>query len=161
VSTNRFVRIIETLSLHEVRFIIVGGVAAVLQRVPVNTVDFDILYDCEPENVQRLLSALALLGAVLRDQPGHQSVSEQLLLSSGMHRLHTEHLDLDAMSKLQDGSGYRDLLSETDKIDVAGYVVDVLKLEKLIELKQHLTRAKDRFLLVHMQATLEERNRMR
>ena len=31
---NRFLRLIEILTRHDVRFIVVGGVAAVLQRVP-------------------------------------------------------------------------------------------------------------------------------
>jgi len=34
---NRFLRLIEILTRHDVPFIVVGGIAAVLQRVPVNT----------------------------------------------------------------------------------------------------------------------------
>jgi len=40
---NRFLRLIEVLVRHDVRLIVIGGVAAVLQRVPINTQDFDLL----------------------------------------------------------------------------------------------------------------------
>lgn len=40
---NRFLRLIEVLVRHEIRFIVVGGIAAVLQRVPINTQDFDLV----------------------------------------------------------------------------------------------------------------------
>ena len=36
-----------------------------------------------------------------------------------------------------------------------------VKLEKLIDIKRKLTRPKDRFMLIHLEATLEERERMR
>jgi len=36
--------IIHTLVAHEVEFIVVGGMAAVLQGAPVHTIDLDIVY---------------------------------------------------------------------------------------------------------------------
>jgi hypothetical protein len=161
VSTNRFVRLIETLCLHEVRYIVVGGVAAVLQRVPVNTMDFDIVHDRDPENVQRLSAALALLGATVRDSPQNLSPTQDELATAPCLRLRTGHLDLDLMGILAEGLTYADLLPDSEKIEVAGYIVDVLKLEKLIDLKRKATRPKDRFMLIHLEATLEERERMR
>jgi len=55
---NRFLRLIEVLTRHDVRFVVVGGVAAVLQRVPINTQDFDLVHDPAKDNVARLLLAL-------------------------------------------------------------------------------------------------------
>ncbi len=69
MSANRFARVLDALVRHEVRFIVVGGVAAVLQRVPITTVDFDILHDRAPDNVERLLAALRDLDATYRDDP--------------------------------------------------------------------------------------------
>jgi hypothetical protein len=66
---NRFLRLIEILVRHDVRFIVVGGIAAVLQRVPVNTQDFDLVHDRAKDNVARLLIALQELGATYRDDP--------------------------------------------------------------------------------------------
>lgn len=60
---NRFLRLIEVLTRHQVRFVVVGGVAAVLQRVPVATQDFDLVHDRAEDNVQRLLGSAPSTGA--------------------------------------------------------------------------------------------------
>ena len=59
--------LIQSLAAHDVEFIIVGGVAALLQGAPINTIDLDIVYARSPVNVDRALAALADLGAVYRD----------------------------------------------------------------------------------------------
>jgi phage terminase Nu1 subunit (DNA packaging protein) len=79
---NRFLHLIEVLVRHNVRFIIVGGVAAVLQRVPVNTQDFDLVHDRAQDNVKRVLMALAELQAVYRDDPRMLSPNESHLLGN-------------------------------------------------------------------------------
>ncbi len=47
-------------------FIIVGGVCAVLQGVPVTTADLDIVHRRSEENVTKLLAALDALAAQSR-----------------------------------------------------------------------------------------------
>ena len=56
--------IIGTLVAHDVEFIVVGGMAAVLQGAPVHTIDLDIVYALSEPNIERLQSALTKLGAV-------------------------------------------------------------------------------------------------
>jgi predicted nucleotidyltransferase len=160
MSPNRFARVLETLVRHDVRFIIVGGVAAVLQRVPVATQDFDIVHDRAPDNVTRLLRALADLGAVYRDDPRNLTPNESHLLGAGSQLLRTGSLDLDVLGSIDQGLTYQDLLADTELLEVAGHRVRVLTLEKLIAIKQKLDRPKDKFMLVHLLATLEERARM-
>jgi predicted nucleotidyltransferase len=161
VLTNRFARVLESLVRHDVRFIVVGGVAAVLQRVPVNTQDFDIVHDRRPDNVERLLAALAELDAVYRDDPRRLRPNASHLLSAGAQLLRTERLDFDVLGSIDDGKSYDDIVPDTDLIEVAGCVVRVLTLERLIEMKRKLTRPKDKFMLLHLEATLDERSRMR
>jgi len=161
VLTNRFARVLESLARHDVRFIVVGGVAAVLQRVPVNTQDFDIVHDRRPDNVERLLLALAELDAVYRDDPRRLRPNESHLLGAGAQLLRTERLDFDILGSIDDGKSYDDLLPDTDLIEVAGCAIRVLTLERLIEVKRKLTRPKDKFMLMHLEATLDERSRMR
>ena len=59
---NRLRDVFESLSDHEVRYLVIGGIAAVLHGVPRATFDLDILIDATPENAQRLLEALAEAG---------------------------------------------------------------------------------------------------
>lgn len=44
---------------HNVRYIVIGGIAAVLYGVPRATFDLDILIDANPDNARKLLDALA------------------------------------------------------------------------------------------------------
>jgi hypothetical protein len=61
--------LIRILAKHEVEFIIVGGMAAVLRGTPVNTFDLDVVYERSATNIERLLQALDELDAVVRDDP--------------------------------------------------------------------------------------------
>jgi hypothetical protein len=43
---------------HNVKYVVIGGIAAVLHGVPRATFDLDILIEATPDNAQRLLDAL-------------------------------------------------------------------------------------------------------
>ena len=49
---------IRVLSKHKVKYVVIGGIAAVLHGVPRATFDLDILIEATPSNAQRLLDAL-------------------------------------------------------------------------------------------------------
>ena len=53
----------------DVEFILVGGVSAVVQGVPVNTFDIDLVHARNPLNIDRLLKILNEIDAVFRAQP--------------------------------------------------------------------------------------------
>lgn len=50
------------LQRHDVRYLVIGGIAAALHGVPRATFDLDILIDATPANAQRLLDAMAECG---------------------------------------------------------------------------------------------------
>ena len=62
--------LIQSLATHEVEFIIVGGVAALLQGAPINTIDLDIVYARTPANIDRALEALVELGLSIETTGG-------------------------------------------------------------------------------------------
>jgi hypothetical protein len=157
---NRFLHLIEVLVRHDVRFIVVGGVAAVLQRVPVNTQDFDLVHDHTEDNVRRMLSALAELGAVYRDDPRMLRPNESHLLGSGNQLLQAGNLKFDLLGRIDWGGGYDDLLAGSEVLEVGGFAVRVLTLEKLVEIKRLLTRPKDKLMLMHLEAALAEREKL-
>ncbi len=66
----RFLDILGTLCDHDVDFVVVGGVAAILEGAPVSTFDLDILHDPSEENHRRLLAALEELNARYADPAG-------------------------------------------------------------------------------------------
>jgi len=50
-----FLDILRTLAAHQVEFIVLGGVGAVLQGAPISTFDLEIVHNRSAENVVRLL----------------------------------------------------------------------------------------------------------
>src|SRR5882724_10474856 len=55
---SRLRAVFASLNSHEVKYLVIGGTAAVLYGVPWATFDLDILIETSPENAQRLLIAL-------------------------------------------------------------------------------------------------------
>jgi hypothetical protein len=154
-------RILAGLVAHDVRFVVVGGVAAVLQGAPLATFDLDVVHDRSADNVQRLLGALDDLGArsrlhlqaIVRPDASH-------LVGPGHVLLTTDGGDLDLLGTAGRGRGYDDLVGHSTPMEVGpGLVVQVLDLPTLIELKEEAGRAKDLAALPTLRATLEERRR--
>jgi len=59
---NRLTDVFASLRSHDVKYLIIGGVAAALHGVPKGTFDLDILIEANPQNAQRLLDALSEAG---------------------------------------------------------------------------------------------------
>lgn len=59
---NRLQDVFRSFQRHEVRYVVLGGVASVLYGVPRATFDLDILIEPTVENAERLLTALMEAG---------------------------------------------------------------------------------------------------
>jgi len=59
---NRLQVVFESLEKKEVKYLVIGGIAAVLHGVPRATFDLDILIEASSENAARLLEALENAG---------------------------------------------------------------------------------------------------
>ena len=55
---NQLQGVYSSLHKHQVKYLTIGGIAAILYGVPRATFDLDILIEATPENAQRLLDAL-------------------------------------------------------------------------------------------------------
>jgi hypothetical protein len=55
---NQLKHVFASFEKHRVRYVVIGGIAAVLHGVPRATFDLDILIEATPENATRLLKAL-------------------------------------------------------------------------------------------------------
>lgn len=154
---SRFLKLIDTLARHDVRYIVVGGIAAVLHRVVVATDDFDLVHDRSPENIRRLLGALDELGAVYRYDDRNLRPDESHLAGPGNQLLRSGNLKFDVLGALDPGGDYEKLSAESEVLDVGGFPVRVITLEKLAEIKRLLPRAKDKLMLLHIEAALDER----
>ena len=55
---NRLKDVFKSFQQHNVKYVVIGGIAAVLYGVPRATFGLDILIEATPKNVQRLINAL-------------------------------------------------------------------------------------------------------
>lgn len=59
---NRLQDVFRSFQRHDVKYVVIGGIACVLHGVPRATFDLDILIEATPENAERLLNALLEAG---------------------------------------------------------------------------------------------------
>jgi hypothetical protein len=156
-----FEAILRILAEHEVDFIVIGGVSAVLQGAPVHTFDLDVVHSRAPENLDRLLAALKVLDAYYREQPSRRLRPDQSHLSSAGHQLlTTRYGPLDLLGTVTGNRGYEDLAGHTIDLPLEeGRGVRLLDLATVILLKEETGRAKDKAVLPVLRQTLEERSK--
>lgn len=161
MAASNFREILRVLARHHVEFVVVGGVSAVLQGAPINTFDLDVVHSTDTPNVQKLLAALAELEAVYRIQPERKlRPAASHLESPGHQLLMTRFGPLDLLGRIGDGVGYRELVSEADRMDIGeGLSVAVLRLESLIRAKEATAGEKDYATLPILKRTLEEQKK--
>ena len=75
---NRLQGVFRSFQQHDVKYVVIGGIAAILHGVPRATFDVDILIEATPDNAQRLLDALldAGLGTAALTSPGDVLANE-------------------------------------------------------------------------------------
>jgi hypothetical protein len=56
---NQLLGVFASFQKHNVKYVVIGGIASILYGVPRATFDLDILIETTPDNAQRLLDALA------------------------------------------------------------------------------------------------------
>ena len=157
----RYFQLLELLSRHDVDFIVVGGVAAILEGVPITTLDLDIVYDRSPENLQRLLEVLTTVEACYRDPAGRHIVpTVEKLATIRMNLLRTNLGPCDVLASMS-GASYEDLLESTRTRQVGELRLRVLELAKVIESKELANRDKDKAVLPVLRKTLEIKRQKR
>lgn len=148
--TPSFRELLQQLNQHQIEYIVVGGVAAVLQGAPITTFDLDTLINVDETNADRLLAAFEQLDARYRE---HRDLrpSKADILAGGHMLLLTSAGPLDVLGFVGDDKRYEDLKPATLMISVDELSISVLALPELIEQKKALGRPKDRAVLELLQ----------
>ena len=157
--------ILRVLSEHDVRFVLVGGFAAVIHGSPYVTTDVDVVPDASRDNLGRLSDALRALGARVWTESvpeglafGHNADS---LAGSRMWNLVTDHGRLDLTFLPSGTGGYDDLARDAVHLTILGIEVDVASLADVIRSKEAAGRERDRLVLPVLRRLLEEHGRGR
>jgi hypothetical protein len=143
-----------------VDFVVIGGVAVILQASPRFTKDLDICYAPARENLDRLGTVLIELGAKLREVnedlpfvPDGRMLSQTQILT-----LITPDGGIDLLADPDGSPGYAALRRRATEIDVDGVIVRVASIDDLIAMKHAAGRPQD---LVDLESLEIARRRVR
>lgn len=139
--------LIDTLNRHGVRYVLVGGYAAVVMGgIARATWDIDICPARNPDNLLRLKGALEELGARAWTEGGagtELSFDIGRLKRIDLWNLTTRHGNLDILFVPKGTGGFEDLVPRAATFDIHGLQVDVVSLDDLIEMKRVSARPID------------------
>lgn len=150
--------LLDALGRHEVRFVLIGGLAGRLWGSPTVTGDLDICHASDAANLSRLAEALRELRARLRgvgdDVP---FLLDERTLAAGDHfTFTTDAGPLDCLGTPSGTQGYQDLARTAEEMEIGGRTVKVAAIEDLIRMKLATGRAKDRIEVEVLGAVREE-----
>lgn len=156
-----FRTLIETLCRSEVKFVLVGGVAATLHGSARLTQDVDIVYSRDADNLGRLARALAPLEPRLRGAPAGLPLrlDEPTLVAGLNFTLTTSAGDIDLFGEIAGAGSYGELLGHTVEIELFGMRCLCLDLPTLIRAKIASGRAKDLDAVAELRVLLDEMQR--
>lgn len=148
--------LLEGLCEAGIEFIVVGGLAAVIQGAPVTTFDLDIVHRQTETNVQKLLGFLTSIHSYLR-RPDDRIIEPMAedLKTKGHLLLNTRYGPLDVLGSIEKGQGFEELIAKSTEIDFHGYKVGVLNLETILELKRGSKDPRDQQRLPVYEETLK------
>lgn len=153
-----FRALIEALCKADVRFVLVGGVAATLHGAARLTQDIDIVYAREPDNLAKLAAALLPLQPYLRGAPaGLPFTLDAKALRAGLNfTLTTSAGDIDLLGELIGVGDYQALAGHTLEVQLFGLRCLCLDLPTLIRAKVAAGRPKDLEAIAELEAIRAE-----
>ena len=145
----------------DVKFVLVGGLAARALGSSRLTDDFDICYDPTPENRERLATLLVGWRAYLRGaEPGLPFVMDaRTLTNAPILTLTTTEGLLDIMPDVVGVGDWQAVLAASEPTEAFGVQLRVLSLIALIAVKRTIRRPKDLSQLPELEAMLALRNK--
>lgn len=155
--------LLEVLTRHGVRYVLIGGFAAVIHGSPYVTSDLDVVPDVAPDNLERLSNALSELHARVWTESDPQGVPFEhdatTLAASRMWNLVTDLGRLDIAFEPSGTHGYADVARDAIHLTILGAEVDVASLADVIRSKEAAGRDKDRLVLPVLRRIQDRTNR--
>lgn len=141
-----------------VDFILVGGMAATAHGSARLTRDVDVVYARTPENITRLVRALAPHRPYLRGAPrGLPFAWDEATLTRGLNfTLTTDIGDIDLLGEITGGGGFEALRTHTETMFLFGREILCLNLQWLIHVKRAAGRPHDLEVIAELELLLED-----
>lgn len=149
--------VLEVLAKNSVDFVLIGGLAGMVHGSLYPTFDVDIAYARNPQNIERMATALRELNATLRGAPLDIPFQlDALALEKGdFFTFNTAYGPLDIMGIPNGVASYEQLKEAAKNEDIDGQATLVASLDHLIAMKRATGRRKDE-LMIDEYIALEE-----
>jgi len=156
-----FAGLIRALVDGEVACILVGGVAATIHGSARLTRDVDVVYSRKPENIRRVVAALAPFEPYLRGVPrGLPFRWDEATIVRGLNfTLTTTIGDIDLLGEIVGGGTFDDLRTNARPVRVFDRELPCLTLPVLIRVKRAAGRPRDLEVVAELEAIAEEIDR--
>lgn len=156
-------RLLARLVEGEVDFVIIGGVAVVLQAQPRFTKDLDVCYAPDDANLDRMRRVLTGLNARLRgiEEDIPFVADARALRQMQILTLTTDHGDIDLLVDPSGAPPYAELRADADRVDLGGIEVRVASIEHLTAMKRAAGRPQDLADIEALQIARRRRGRRR
>lgn len=155
-------RMLQVLEAHGVRFVLIGGFAAVIHGSPYVTTDIDLVPERSPENLSRLSDALRAMNARVwtASEPDGIPFNHDVASIADVRvwNLVTDLGRLDLTFEPAGTSGYEDLARGAIRLEILGAHVDVATLADVVRSKEAADRDKDRLVLPVLRRLLGARD---
>lgn len=153
--------ILGVLARHGVRYVLIGGLAAIVHGSPFPTEDLDLTPERSDGNLARLSDALREMDARVRARGVHEPLpfnpDATSLGDVGVWNLVTIHGILDISFVPSGTTGYPDLIKGSSAEQIFGVEVRVAGLADIIRSKQAANRPKDQRVLPTLREILASR----
>jgi hypothetical protein len=150
-----------TLQRHEVRFVVIGGIAGVLWGADFITLDLDICYSRGRANITALVAALTGIHARVRDWPAGvpSFIDERTLRLGDTMTFDTDCGPFDCLGTPSGTEGFDDVVQRAANIDVGeGIIVKVASIDDIIRMKRSAGRPKDLLAVEQLKVLKKLRN---
>jgi hypothetical protein len=137
--------IFQALTDEGVEYVLIGGLAAIVQGASLVTLDTDICFRQRPSNCKRLTRALTRLEAeVYPTRTNFIPITADLLQTHRLVHLKTKLGRLDLIAIVPGLGTFEDLAGGATTIELGNLTIPVLTLDQLIQAKSALSQPKDR-----------------
>jgi hypothetical protein len=152
--------LLKRLNKHRVKYVLVGGMACVIHGSQVVTQDVDICAPLTPENLSRLLAALADIHPRFRTARDLHPLPNEPEKLEGFKNIYmvTDLGPLDVLSEITGVGDHSKVEQHTIQVDLEGIQCRVLDLDTLITAKKAMNSPKDRQVVLELEAIRERLN---
>ena len=150
----RFRRILKRLKDHEVQFVVIGGVAAILHGSPLITLDVDVCAPLDDANLENIVRALRGLEPRWRFRPDRVIPFHSVEPFRGFKNLYltTTWGILDVLGEVSGVGGFQTIRGQSSEMNLGGFTCNVLDLDTLIRAKTAAGRDKDKVGVRYLEA---------